>query len=645
MSRTILIAGGGPLTFPLASRLTHGTEDRVHAVLLEAGGLADAGRLPDHIDEVWHAGARLGPALRRAREAHERDLRATQALLDLVRERKCRALNLVSTVFVAGARPGTILEGPFDARFPASHLFEQIHRAAESSAEALCRAEGIRLRVFRVGLPTTSRATEDAAPEGFGGFLSILCRFKEDIENKLPGYFHRQPLRLLASAEATPPFIDADRAAEIMVRIARSGAAQGYFNIAGAAPAPLGVLCERIGEALGVRIELTTDPGALDAVDDLLRRRLAPLLCYLQERRPIDSSLAAAAAGSTPSALVEGEPAGSLVPGIEALVERWRRDREASVASARRVLATMASHTIDGGADGPLTYFSLGPGDSTVILVNALGQGLFIWSSLILRLSRRYRVIAWEPRGTFGQRPFGLIDQVADLKRIIAQEQADSHRLVCWCNGARTALELLRQGGAVASLVILNGSFKPFPELERLYTTYEQTMGQLCEMVSRKPALVPILMKSLNSVLSGSAGMDPGIAAGAPLDAVEVLGRTGPEIKEALRAPFVSPGSTVNYSRQITDLSSYDITAVVRETTAAVLLIAGQLDQVASAEMSRAISSILRNAECIEIIGGTHYCMQENPELVADLVEAFFEGGGGLEDIGAEVIRHREAGR
>jgi pimeloyl-ACP methyl ester carboxylesterase len=100
----------------------------------------------------------------------------------------------------------------------------------------------------------------------------------------------------------------------------------------------------------------------------------------------------------------------------------------------------------------------------------------------------------------------------------------------------------------------------------------------------------------------------------------------------------------VNYGCQIQDIGSTDITQLIQDVNVPVLFITGQLDQIASPEMSRAVSESMHRAWCAEIAGGTHYCMQECPEIVIDLIEVFFESPHDFVYDSEEVTVHRRGG-
>jgi pimeloyl-ACP methyl ester carboxylesterase len=270
----------------------------------------------------------------------------------------------------------------------------------------------------------------------------------------------------------------------------------------------------------------------------------------------------------------------------------------------------MERRQIDCGDGSMLEYFVAGTSGPALVCINALGQNLLVWSRLIEHFSRSHRVLCWKPRGTYERtgRQHTLWDQVADLERIVDEESVEQCRMVTWCSGAKVGLEFARRRPIVSSLVLTNGTFKALPGLEHLETTFEQVLLQLCQAVARRPELATMMMKSMRSLLSGTA---PGL-------------RGNQELKNMIVEPFESEQSTLQYSLQVVDYLSHDIGPALSSVKAPALLISGQLDTISSPGMSKAVTERLPDARYGEIAGGTHYCLYENPARMIDLLERFF---------------------
>lgn len=282
------------------------------------------------------------------------------------------------------------------------------------------------------------------------------------------------------------------------------------------------------------------------------------------------------------------------------------------------VLAAMERHTVDCADGTKLEYFRAGRGGPFLVCINALGQGLLVWSRLVEHFSRTHRVICWKPRGTYEEgRPFTLSDQVADLERIVEQERVHECRLVTWCSGAKIGIEFLRRRPIATSIAIMNGTFKALPGLEHLETPYEQSILQLSQAVARSPGLAPMVMNSMKSLLLGSARA---ARAQAPEPAFG-------DLASMIVEPFQSVESTVRYSLQVVDYLLHDIAPSLAAVGAPTLLVSGEFDRISSPGMSRAVSALIPGARYGEIADSTHYGLYEKPKVALPMLESFFEFG------------------
>lgn len=268
--------------------------------------------------------------------------------------------------------------------------------------------------------------------------------------------------------------------------------------------------------------------------------------------------------------------------------------------------------------DGSTLEYSVSDREGPVLVcLNAMGLGLLVWRRLLEHFSNSHRVICWKPRGTY-DRSRTLQDQVADVERILTREGVTRCRLVTWCSGAKVGIEFVNKHPIASSIVLMNGAYKSLPGLEHLETPFEQTMLKLCQLVARRPALAPTMMNAMRSLLTGGGGGAQGSPS--PLDGVA----GGRELREAIVEPFESERSTVNYSAQVVDYMSRSIAPLLANVAVPVLLLGGQRDLISSPAMSKAIAARLPKADYVEIEGGTHYCLYENPETVIGLIDGFF---------------------
>jgi pimeloyl-ACP methyl ester carboxylesterase len=103
-----------------------------------------------------------------------------------------------------------------------------------------------------------------------------------------------------------------------------------------------------------------------------------------------------------------------------------------------------------------------------------------------------------------------------------------------------------------------------------------------------------------------------------------VLSLMSTHLKSHVIAPFQNEESTLNYVRQLLDFWSHDVTPKLPSVKAPVLLISAEYDQIASPSGSSEATESFPNARHVQVAGGTHYCLYDRPEWMANLVKVFF---------------------
>lgn len=300
---------------------------------------------------------------------------------------------------------------------------------------------------------------------------------------------------------------------------------------------------------------------------------------------------------------------------------------EEHTARERRVaglVSSLSKKTIDRHGTA-LDYFVTGSTGTPVIFITALGQGFKYWHRLAEQLISSHRIIMWEPRGLFGYTaPFRLQDHVEDLDAILRHEQIGACHLIGWCTGPKVSIEYyLLRPESILSMVFLNSTFKCDEQPDAHDTAYEHNLESLCRMVNSRPSLSGSVMKTLQS----AGNSEPAV----PLEEMEgnalaehVLSLMSTHLKSHVIAPFQSEESTLNYVRQLLDFWSHDLTPLLPSVKAPVLLISAEYDQIASPSGSSEAAGRFPNARHIQLAGGTHYCLYDRPEWMANLMKAFF---------------------
>jgi len=600
--------------------------------------------LPVNVEavEVWCLDAGAGFAGRFGRPAG-----AVRDLLTALRELRAAEFNYVRMACGSGASDGRVTEESGSVRGFAGDRPSGIERGLERKVVERCEALNIGRRIFRTSLVfDETLPLARAGGEGFFQFLAALHSLKGEIEGRHPEYFEYQALRCQAPADAMLNLVRAEDAAELMLRIARDPETSGgCFYIANPEGVRFDGLCERVGEAYEVSLLPVVALEELNAIDLLFHERLAGFhACLTPPGEDSDGRHAYRTADFAPGLAPFGaEEQLALLRAVRDKQDVARAARDVRVAG---VVGALERRVIDRGGSG-LTYYAGGSGAPAVVLLNAVGQGLYYWHGLIERLMRRRRVITWEPRGLDNApRPFRLGDHVDDLEAILKEEGVDTCHLVGWCTGPKVAVEFhLRHPEVAASLVFLNCSFKHPGSPPELDTAYERNLESLCRVLDRRPETAGSMMKALRSQVidADPERLDETDAARLAADMLSMMSLN---LREHVLSPFRTEETLSNYSRQLLDFMAYDATAGARRVRAPVLLVSSEYDKVASPDMSSMAAEHFPAARHVQVRGASHYCLYDRPELLADLIETFFQNPEGVEGVGGEVrLMHRGRGR
>jgi pimeloyl-ACP methyl ester carboxylesterase len=393
----------------------------------------------------------------------------------------------------------------------------------------------------------------------------ILDEVAAELEERLPGYLRRQPLRFWSSD-------------------------------------PLAAACARVACTWELPFAKVADEQALTAVDRYLRARLAELA---PDARP--------GAVATTAALTELCDARAL------LALRQRRQDERAAARAR---VAALGQALDGHAAGPhLRYTAAGAaGEPPIVLLNALGQEQTAWLPLVEHLARRRRVVLWQMRAEAADGlPVTFAEHAADVRQILDAERAASCHLVGWCTGARLAVRASRLAPQrIRSIVMLGGSFKHPGRPRGLDTRYEQNLEAMLRAVAAEPALADRLRGLLAAAAAAPVELDHLDAAAL---AEHALTAAPAALASAARHPFRSAAALVTYARQHLELWAQDELAAAAAVAAPVLGLSGERDQlVAPAALAAAVARF-PVGRFEQIAGATHYALYERPRCVAERIE------------------------
>lgn len=492
----------------------------------------------------------------------------------------------------------------------------------ETEAIEQCQMQNIPFRVFQTSLIMGENpALRD---HDFPYFLHALYQLKQEIESRLPKYFDFEPIRWLAPQEVEINLIRPETAAEIMARISwREETLNHSFDIASPENTSFSDLCERIESVYNLGLTLTEQDGELTAIDRAFEERTGLFQEHLTSPRHFDWEKAYKAGNwNNNTATLDEDAQIDILESLRGRQSETRAQRDQRVVTPLDQLnrKSISKNGFD------LTYFVAGSAGTPVLILNALGQGLVYWYRLIDILKHKYQMIIWEPRGTISPpQPFGLKEQVEDIEAILQQEEIQKCHMVGWCTGPKLAVEFyLRAPDFVQSMVFLNSQFKCEGMARELITKYERNLEPLFRVLEKKPEMAGSVMESMRLNLGGEKInlFDQKDSQKLAMDVLTLVDET---LKPHILAPYQNEATTLAYAQQVLDFWSYDTLAKAPQVQAPILMIATEYDKVAAPAMSKAAVNYFPRVKHVEISRATHYCLFDRPELVADLVEDFWE--------------------
>jgi pimeloyl-ACP methyl ester carboxylesterase len=574
------------------------------------------------IDEVWHAKNSL--------HSFEESLETTQWVLSFVRKEQIPIIHYLSTLYTAGMSGGLAVEETItDSWKPVPGSQEECHRWNERAIER----SGCRFGIYRI--PLVSDSTPQAG-NLWAQFVHRILRFKEEIEDRIPGYFTANPLRINLSEEGTVSLVRLNDVAEILQEIsAASDEPCPYFHVTPYQPRPLRDYCPALAELTGVRLQMVFDAEQINSVDKLFGLKVEASLAYLncktifateQTRRHSTFAKSREAGFADPKAAIQdalsAADCNESCLGVDGF--DWRHHFE-----AKQVLLP---------EEVVLNYYVGGKGNKTIVLLNTYGQSFRYWNRFIQALSAQVRVILWVPReddyetiGITRANPQAV--HADDLDRVLTHEGIETCMLVGWCTGPKLALEYcLRYPRRVSSMVFIAASFKGLPQHKALETSFEKNLEPLLETIEKYPETAGVVLEYLKGILLAQDKRARSIQELASLsggELQEALSAVSVSLQEMVLEPFCA-ANIVAYAKQMRDFWKYNFLPAIDRIEVPVLFIGGDCDRIASQAIARVVAAMIPQARYLEIQGGTHYVHYEQWDLLAQVVEDVVNSGGKL---------------
>jgi pimeloyl-ACP methyl ester carboxylesterase len=276
-----------------------------------------------------------------------------------------------------------------------------------------------------------------------------------------------------------------------------------------------------------------------------------------------------------------------------------------------------------------LAWYEGGRADAPpMVFLSGLGGGVGIFRPLVLRFAPHYRLIGWDYRGLYGSgKPrrvaLTMRQHVDDLLALLAHAGVEAPILVGWSMGVQLALELHRSQQQLPRAVIgIHGtSGRPFDTAfdsrwsRRLAPPVLSLLGRLERRIDRVGPLLATTPGVADAFVRLCRGLGV-MSEHADVDAFRDVA------EEWTRLDFSV------YARIFSGLGEHDASDLLPKIATPALLVAGDRDPFTPAPLSRAMASVMSDADFALISGATHFGLLEQPEAIADEIEHFLRRRG-----------------
>ncbi len=561
------------------------------------------------VNEIWHA-LDLADSIEECRKK-------TQRALSFANKQKAPAFHYLSAATVAALRVE-----PFPSDIP-KYANDQKHLLNETAIEQFGRNG----RIYR--LPLSAEELFHAG-SGWAQFLCRLTHFKREIEDRIPGYFSAQPLRLYLPNGGTIDVARSDDIAKAIEGILKSGMDGPCFHLRTPQPLLLEECLRMLAESAGVRLQIVASHEHQNYVDRLFGSRMEKVLEQLERSAKITTGL-------VPDAGHAWLSVPSLSP--QELIAAFHSESYISLSEARDWKSGLEQKQVVLSDGSHLNYYVGGEGQETLVLLNAYGQSFRYWERFIQAVFPKLRIVLWTARGNDGdtiglKTANALAVHADDLEKVLQREKIESCTLLAWCSGPKLALEYYQHyPDRVSSMVFVAASFKGLQQHKALETEYEKNLEPLLEAVEKYPETADVVLEYLKGILLAQGRQDrrmDDLAAMSDRDLQQALSAVNLSLRELVLHPFHGE-SIVAYAKQMCDFWKHDFVAGLDKVKVPVIFVGGDCDRIASQAIAKVIAGMMPQARYLEIEGGTHYIHYDQWDMLAEIAGQILEPGGRLE--------------
>jgi pimeloyl-ACP methyl ester carboxylesterase len=281
---------------------------------------------------------------------------------------------------------------------------------------------------------------------------------------------------------------------------------------------------------------------------------------------------------------------------------------------------------------GGTRYFLSRHGERPLLLVNAVGIPLKLWSRFIGDQSHPYRILIVEGRsgdlirGGI-ERHAELFDDARDIGDAIDHADIEQLDVLAWCNGAKAAIALTEFCTKIRSLTLLSPSLLGIHGVEPRLSPFEDNMLRIFAAVTAKPPLADMLVGTLK--LQGRQPDWDEFRDDPSARAATLFRLPARDNAEALLAPMSRGDYLINYGKRVATDSRYPIHQGLQKLQMPMLVITGDQDNMVENAFTRAaLQQWSHGGIHASVKGASHYIQDLQYVYFRALLEQFHGFGG-----------------
>jgi pimeloyl-ACP methyl ester carboxylesterase len=259
-----------------------------------------------------------------------------------------------------------------------------------------------------------------------------------------------------------------------------------------------------------------------------------------------------------------------------------------------------------------------------LLIINAIGIPLGVWSRLLGDQGHDYRILVVESAGwdlvEGGQRAESdLATDTARIREVLDAEAVEQLDVIGWCSGGRVAAHLAAElPDRVQRLILASASLRGCEGSDVKATQFEEDIAGIFDSVARSPSSATFL----SDLLMNSTKL-----AQPPLEDVMLFRLSSKEHAGALVAPLSNGEALKRYARRVGEDKTRATEGALAGVKCPILAIAGRYDHVVSNEHTwDVLNSHADGLTSAVISGAGHYAYDLQYPYFRALLDAFTQG-------------------